>query len=158
LIPIEGAKVPGEVRPVEWQKSPQELVDLFASVMPGPPAVRRKMFGYPAGFVNGNMLMGLFQESMILRLPTGLREEFLKIRNSKLFEPMAGRPMREYLAVPQSVMRDTKELNARVARAFAYGTSLKPKSPGGKAKKSPSQLKKAKRPSKDPLLVLVRNS
>jgi TfoX/Sxy family transcriptional regulator of competence genes len=130
---------------MKWQKSSQGLIDLFESVMPGPPAVQRKMFGYPAGFVNGNMFMGLFQESMILRLPTGPREEFLKVHNAKIFEPMAGRPMPEYAAVPQSVMRDKKELTSWVARAFEYGTSLKPKSPAAKPKKSPSKLKKAKR-------------
>jgi len=120
-------------------------MDLFDSVMPGPPAVQRKMFGYPAGFVNGNMFVGLFQESMILRLPAGPREEFLKIYNAQLFEPMPGRPMREYVAVPQSVIRDKQELMAWVARAMEYGASLKPKSPAAKPKKSPSTPKKAKR-------------
>src|SRR6266481_3930164 len=59
--------------PMQWRKSPQELIDLFQSVMPGPPAAQRKMFGYPAGFVNGNMFMGLFQDDMILRLPESRR-------------------------------------------------------------------------------------
>lgn len=131
---------------MKWQKSSQGLIDLFESVMPGPPAVQRKMFGYPAGFVNGNMFMGLFKESMILRLPEGPREEFLKVHSAKIFEPMAGRPMREYAAVPQSVLRNKKELAAWAAKAFEYGASLKPKSPSAKPKKSPSKPKKAKRP------------
>jgi TfoX/Sxy family transcriptional regulator of competence genes len=130
---------------MKWRKSSQGLIDLFESVMPGPPGAQRKRFGYPAGFVNGNMFMGLFQESMILRLPTGPREEFLKVHNAKIFEPMPGRPMREYAAVPQSVMQDKKELTAWVARALEYGASLKPKSPAAKLKKNPSKPKKAKR-------------
>jgi TfoX/Sxy family transcriptional regulator of competence genes len=130
---------------MKWQKSSQVLVDLFQSVMPGPPAVQRKMFGYPAGFVNGNMFMGLFQESMILRLPTGPREEFLKNHDARIFEPMAGRPMREYAEVPQQVMRDRKELTKWVARAYEYGASLKPKSSAAKSKKTPAKPKKAKR-------------
>src|SRR5271169_6163011 len=108
---------------MKWQKSSQGLIDLFESVMPGPPAAQRKMFGYPAGFVNGNMFMGLFQESMILRLPTGPREEFVKRHDKNLFEPMPGRPMREYVAVPQSVIRDKRELARWVAKAFEYGAS-----------------------------------
>jgi TfoX/Sxy family transcriptional regulator of competence genes len=130
---------------MKWQKSSQGLVALFQSVMPGPPAVQRKMFGYPAAFVNGNMFMGLFQESMILRLATDPREEFLTDHDAKIFEPMAGRPMREYVEVPQLVMRDKKELTAWVARAYEYGASLKPKSPAAKQKKSLSKSKKAKR-------------
>jgi TfoX/Sxy family transcriptional regulator of competence genes len=137
---------------MKWQKSSQKLIDLFESVMPGPPAVQRKMFGYPAGFVNGNMFMGLFQEAMILRLPTGPREEFLKVHKAKIFEPMAGRPMREYAEVPQSVIRDRKELTAWVARAIEYGRSLEPKSSAAKPKKTQpkpkggSKSKRAKRP------------
>jgi TfoX/Sxy family transcriptional regulator of competence genes len=131
---------------MKWQKSSQGLIDLFESVFPGPPAVERKMFGYPAGFVNGNMFMGLFQELMILRLAAGPREDFLKLHNARLFEPMPGRPMREYAAVPKSVLRDRKELAAWVAKAFEYGASLKPKSTAAKPKKSPTKPKKAKRP------------
>ena len=68
---------------MKWQKSSQGLIDLFESVMPGPPAVQRKMFGYPAGFVNGNMFMGLFQESMILRLPDGSARGILESSQRK---------------------------------------------------------------------------
>ncbi len=118
---------------MKMQKSPQELVDLFASVMPGPPATERKVFGYPAGFVNGNMFMGLFADEMILRLPEDLREKIISARGAKIFEPMPGRRMKEYVALPRSVRNDRKELAAWVARALEYGESLKPKS---KAKKS----------------------
>ena len=131
---------------MKWQKSSQWLVDLFESMMPGPPAVQRKMFGYPAGFVNGNMFMGLFQESMILRLSTGPREEFLKVHDARIFEPMAGRPMREYVSVPQPLMRDTKELASWVAKALEYGASLKPKSSAAKPKKTPAKSKSGVRP------------
>jgi hypothetical protein len=57
---------------MKLRKSPEELVAKFDEVMPGPPATKRKMFGFPAGFVNGNMFMGLFEDSMILRLPLGV--------------------------------------------------------------------------------------
>ena len=130
---------------MKWQKSSPALIELFESVFPGPPATQRKMFGYPAGFVNGNMFMGLFQESLILRLPAGPREEFLKDHNATIFEPMAGRPMREYVGVPQTVVQNKKELGAWVAKAFAYGASLKPKSAGAKPNKTSSKPKKAKR-------------
>jgi hypothetical protein len=59
--------------PVKWRKSPAKLIATFEAVAPGPPALHRKMFGYPAAFVNGNMFMGLFQEEMFLRLPEDVR-------------------------------------------------------------------------------------
>ena len=60
-----------------WSKSSPGLVEVFEAVFPGPPAIARQMFGYPAGFVNGNMFMGLHQENMVLRLPDGPRAELL---------------------------------------------------------------------------------
>ena len=110
-----------------WQKSPPELIQTFEGVMPGPPAVARKMFGYPAGFVNGNMFMGLFQESMIVRLAEPARQQLLKLEGAKIFEPMAGRPMKEYVVVPPSVIKDKEKLQFWTAKALEYGQSLKPK-------------------------------
>jgi TfoX/Sxy family transcriptional regulator of competence genes len=120
---------------MKWRKSPQELIDLFESVLPGPPAVERKMFGYPAGFVNGNLFMGLFQDDLILRLPDSFRQELLAANKAKIFEAMPGRPMREYIAVPGALTCDKKELAAWVAKSFAYGASLKPKLKTSKPKK-----------------------
>ena len=112
---------------MKWRKSPQDLIDLFESVMPGPPATQRKMFGYPAGFVNGNLFMGLFQDDLILRLPDSRRQELLAANKVKLFEPMPGRPMREYVAVANALTCNKKELVAWVAKSFEYGASLKQK-------------------------------
>ena len=83
-----------------WEQSPPDLVRRFEHVMPGPPAVARKMFGYPAGFVNGHMFMGLFQDRFIVRLPEPERRELLAVEGAEVFEPMEGRPMKEYVAVP----------------------------------------------------------
>lgn len=118
---------------MKLKKSRQELIDLFASVMPGPPATERKMFGYPAGFVNGNMFMGLFQDEMILHLPEGEREELIQKHGAKAFEPMPGRPMKEYVSLPHSLLTERGELGAWVAKALAYGISLKPKSKSQKS-------------------------
>ena len=111
--------------------------------MPGPPAAQRKMFGYPAGFVNGNMFMGLFQDDMILRLPESGRQALLKVDGAKIFEPMPGRPMREYVAVPPRVIANQKELTSWVSRAFEYGASLKPKSKTSKPKKARTKPKRS---------------
>ena len=112
---------------MKWKKSPLELIAVFDSVVAGPPAVRRSMFGYPAAFVNGNMFMGLHQSNMVLRLGEGARQEFLAISGARTFEPMAGRPMREYVVVPPSLLQDCEKLERWVGRALAHGLSLKPK-------------------------------
>src|SRR5438128_697373 len=117
----------------KWKKSPPTLVELFNEVVPGS-AESRKMFGYPAAFVNGNMVMGLHEDRMILRLPEESREELLKIRGAATFEPMPGRPMREYTVVPPSILGNRAKLSGWVARALAYGASLQPKKSAKKKK------------------------
>lgn len=128
--------------PMKWRKSPPELIALFEEVMPGPPAVPRKMFGYPAAFVNGNLFMSLFQEQMILRLPEELRTKLMTDGWNR-FEPMPGRPMGEYLAVPEEILGRDKELRQWVARALTYGASLKSKakSPTTRKNKKPAKKK-----------------
>jgi TfoX/Sxy family transcriptional regulator of competence genes len=133
---------------MKWRKSPQDLVAFFASMMPGPAAVQRKMFGYPAGFINGNMFMGLFQDDMFLRLPDNQRQEMLKKDGAKIFEPMPGRPMREYVAVPPRLLEDRKELASWVLKSLEYGSSLKAKSSSQKPKKAGAKPKQSGSPRK----------
>lgn len=114
---------------MKWEKSPEELIELFHDVFPSEPAQSRQMFGYPAGFVNGNMFMALHENSFIVRLPEGEREKLLKIEGSKVFEPMAGRPMREYVVLSASVVSSKPKLKKWVAKALDYGSGLPPKQP-----------------------------
>ena len=129
---------------MKLRKSPEALVATFDDVMPGPPATKRKMFGFPAGFVNGNMFMGLSEDSMILRLPPELREELIQRHGAKHFAPMAGRMMKEYVALPESLIRDREKLFAWVAKALVHGESLEPKAAKAKAPKAKASKAKAK--------------
>ena len=83
-----------------WEKAPADLAERFTatvSAMPG--AQVRKMFGYPAGFVNGQMFTGIFASDWFVRLPDAERDE-LAAAGGTPFAPMPGRPMREYLVLP----------------------------------------------------------
>lgn len=130
--------------PTKWRKSPAELIALFESVMPGTPAVPRKMFGYPAAFANGNLFMGLFQEQMFVRLPAELRTK-LMADGWRRFEPMPGRPMGEYMVLPESLVGRDKELRHWVVKALAYGESLKPKAKTKSAAKMKPAMKTSKK-------------
>lgn len=130
---------------MKWRKPSEELIKLFEEIIPGPPATAKKMFGFPAAFVNGNMFMGLHQENMILRLPKDLRAELLKM-SAQIFEPTPGRPMREYVVVPPSLLRDRNKLSSWTQKALEYGSSLPPKAGKKSSKKSagkPAAKKKA---------------
>jgi len=61
--------MPGPSAPT-WEKSSPELVAFFE--MPAPQKqgiVHKKMFGYPACFVHGNLFVGLFKQHLLFRLP-----------------------------------------------------------------------------------------
>jgi TfoX/Sxy family transcriptional regulator of competence genes len=108
-----------------WRKSPPELIALFDSVVPHKPGVVAKpMFGYPACFVNGHMFMGLHQENMIVRLSEEDRAEALKVDGSKIFEPMPGRAMKEYVSLAPAVLQNKDGVRAWAARALAYAGAL----------------------------------
>ena len=120
-------------------KSPPELIARFDEVLPSG-VERRVMFGYPAGFVNGNMFMGLFAEHMILRLEESDRRRLLAVKGAAPFEPMPGRPMREYVVVPPAFIAAPVKLRAWVKRALEYAFEMPVKAP--KAKKPAAKKKK----------------
>ena len=122
---------------VKWKAAPPELVRLFEDAMRQiPEAQVRKMFGYPAAFVNGNMLGGLFQDSMMLRLSADDRATIKDQAGAKPFEPMPGRVMREYVVVPEAIVKSKAQLKAWVGRALAYTGSLPAKAGKSSRKKA----------------------
>jgi TfoX/Sxy family transcriptional regulator of competence genes len=76
------------------------------------------MFGFPAVFANGYMFSGLHQDNWVVRLTdTDLSE--LAAQGGVPFEPMPGRPMRGYLALPAAVAGDPAAARPWVERALA---------------------------------------
>jgi TfoX N-terminal domain len=57
------------------------------------------MFSYPCCFINGNMFTCLHESHWIVRLSEEDREA-LEAEGGKIFDPMGGRPMREYRILP----------------------------------------------------------
>lgn len=86
------------------------------------------MFGAPTFFVNGNMFAGVHEDSIILRLSEPDREGLASDCNeARPFEPMAGRPMKEYMALPEGACADSPLLQDYLERAHGYAFSLPPK-------------------------------
>jgi len=111
-----------------WSKAPQALMDLFTESLPDAPGVQpRKMFGYPAAFVNGNMFAGVFGDGVFARLPPALRADFERDHGAKPFEPMPGRPMKDYLGIPEAVIADEAAFAATLGAAWTHTASLPPK-------------------------------
>jgi TfoX/Sxy family transcriptional regulator of competence genes len=112
-----------------WTKSPAELAEAFAAAMAAfPEAQQRKMFGYPAAFLNGNMVTGLHQSNWVVRLaPPDL--EAVMAEGGRPFEPMAGRPMTGFATLPPAVLSDPKALEGWLQRAYRHAATMPPKEP-----------------------------
>jgi TfoX/Sxy family transcriptional regulator of competence genes len=117
-------------------KPTEETKEFFASVVPDHPAVTiRPMFGQLSAFVNGNMFMGIFGEDVLVRLPEEDRVTVIGAGGS-VFEPMAGRPMREYVVLPEAWRDDRSRIEDWAARALDHAEELPPKQKKPKPKKT----------------------
>ena len=107
-----------------FTKSPPELVERFATVMDRyPDAVRKKMFGYPAAFVGGNMATGLFADQWVVRLPDAEIEP-AKAAGAGSFEPVPGKPMKAFVAIPSTDVDDDAAIGVWVERGLAHAASM----------------------------------
>jgi TfoX/Sxy family transcriptional regulator of competence genes len=119
----------------KFTKSSPEIVERFGAVMDRYPDVeRRKMFGYPAAFVGGNMATGLFADQWIVRLSDA--ELAAATGEGALpFEVMPGRTSKGFVALPPAVVADDRAIGGWVERALAFASGLPPKELGARKKK-----------------------
>jgi TfoX/Sxy family transcriptional regulator of competence genes len=102
-------------------------VDLYDKLIATNPKIERKGAANPYTSLNGNMFTLLHQSSSLaIRLPEDKREEFLKKYKTTLFKAY-GTVMPEYVAVPDALLKNTKELQKYLDFSYEYVKSLKPK-------------------------------
>ncbi len=107
-----------------FSKSPPELVERFAAILDRyPDAERKKMFGYPAAFIGGNMATGLFADRWVVRLPAE-EIEAAKAAGAGAFEPVAGKPMKAFITIPATDVADDARIAAWVERGLALASSM----------------------------------
>jgi hypothetical protein len=107
-----------------FSKSPPELVERFAAVLDRyPHAARKKMFGYPAAFVGGNMATGLFADQWVVRLPDDQIQP-AKDAGAGSFEPMPGKPMKAFVVIPAADVEDDAAIRSWVERGLGHAASM----------------------------------
>lgn len=101
----------------------------FEAIVPTRPGVEvRPMFGHLAGFVHGNMFVGLFGPHVFVRLGSGEREELMAETGTSPFEPMPGRPMKEYVVIPSAWRSEPERARAWAIRSYEWAAKLPGKS------------------------------
>ena len=121
-----------------WRKPQADLVQLLHDVIPESqaPVEFKPMFGGPCYWTGGNMFAAVHQESLFARLDEKDRAELLAQPGAHLFEPMEGRPMKEYVVFPDALLTDRDALRGWMARGLAYAASLPPKEKKPRKKKA----------------------
>src|SRR5262245_8607692 len=108
-------------------RAPAESVALYEALLATNLATKRKGATMPYTSVNGNMFSLLTPDgSLALRLPETERESFLKKYNTSLCEQY-GVVMKEYVRIPPSLLRNTRDLARYLDMSYRYACSLKPK-------------------------------
>jgi hypothetical protein len=107
--------------------APAEAVALYEKLIATRRGVERKGASLPYTSLNGNMFSLLTKSgALALRLPPLERQAFLRKYKAKLCEQY-GVVMKEYVEVPPSLLRRTRELKTFFDASFDYASSLKPK-------------------------------
>jgi TfoX/Sxy family transcriptional regulator of competence genes len=101
---------------------------LFRDALPPDDRVAVKpMFGQLAAFVNDNMFGSIFGEDLVVRPDADGRAALLAEPGAAVFEPMAGRPMKEHVVLPRAWHADPARLRAWYQRALDAAVALPPK-------------------------------
>jgi hypothetical protein len=129
-----------------WKKANADTAARFDSALPDDPvAERKKMFGYPACFVNGHFFTGMHEEhTVVIRLPDGLVAKLPELARAAGFDPMGnGKGMKDWFRIPAAIVASEANLRSLYARAFPLVKALPPKV--AKARSSQPSAARAKR-------------
>lgn len=107
--------------------SPVEKLALYEALVATNPKVERRGATMPYTSLNGHMFSFLGKDGMVgLRLPSEERAVFLKKYKTRLCEQY-GAVMKEYVAVPDALLKNARELKPYFDASYAYVASLRPK-------------------------------
>jgi TfoX/Sxy family transcriptional regulator of competence genes len=83
----------------------------------------KKMFGGIVFFLNGNMLMGVWKNSLIVRLGQDQQEMALREPHVREFD-ITGRPMRNWAMVEPEGVEEDDQLKVWIERAVRFVKTL----------------------------------
>lgn len=85
-------------------------------------AIASQMFGMPTLKIKGKAFAGLASDAMVFKLSGEPHKRALATTGAKLFEPMEGRPMKEWVVVPVAASKQWLEF---ARDALVYVAAIK---------------------------------
>jgi hypothetical protein len=124
---------------------PADTLALYEKLVATNPRVERKGAAMPYTSLNGHMFSFLTTTGKLaLRLPADERDAFLKKYKSRLCE-QHGAVLKEYVEVPDALLKKTAELKKFFDLSYAYVGGLKPKPTQRKPKAAKQKAAPTKR-------------
>jgi hypothetical protein len=102
---------------------PRSTYEAVASeITSASPATTGKMFGMPClKNENGKAFAGFYEGAMVFKLTGPAHAEALGLSGARLFDPMGGRPMKEWVQVPDEHASRWSELGWEALRYSSEG-------------------------------------
>lgn len=89
---------------------------------------KKKMFGCPVFFANDNMLTGVFENDIFIRLSEKDRNKIISEYDEVIpFEPLKGRIMKECVVLPDHLYNDPEKFRELLNLSYNYVSTLPPK-------------------------------
>ncbi len=106
---------------------PKDKLDVYDKLIATHPNIARKGVTMPYTSLNGHMFSQLSKSGSVgIRLPKEERKKFLEKHQTTLFESY-GAVMKEYVAVPDKLLKNTGELKKYLDLSYEYIKTLGPK-------------------------------
>jgi hypothetical protein len=106
---------------------PAAKLELYEKLIATHPEIERKGDVHPYTSVNGHMFTYLDQTGVLgMRLPKDELDAFLAKYKTSLFVSY-GAVKKDWVTVPDSLLKDTKTLKKYLAVSFGFTKTLKPK-------------------------------
>lgn len=120
-------------------------VTAFETALPDDPRVELKqMFGSPCAFVNRQMFLGMFEDTLVVRVGARRVAALEAQPGMRVFTPSEGKVWTDTLQVDPAV--DAPVLAALAAQALEYAAALPRKTkPPKEVRRAKKRAKKAKR-------------
>jgi hypothetical protein len=104
----------------------EKQYDKIAEALADDGAAKSQMFGMPTMKVGGKAFAGIRNGEMVFKLTGEAHARALAMKGAHLFDPMDGRPMKEWVVVPAT---GAKEWQSLAKDALEYVSSVKKPSP-----------------------------
>jgi TfoX/Sxy family transcriptional regulator of competence genes len=125
------------VESLKWEKPSDDLLEILSKRFKDVDCRLKKIFGQYAFFLNGNMIAGVHQADIYIRLSTEDMNWAMNIyKEIRAFEPKPGTIMKEYIVVPASIYNDDILFSEIVNMSIKYVSQLPPKTKKKGKKKS----------------------